>query len=392
MNRQGANYVESVGDPMPRPWQTKKHNITWLCIVSSVFVFAIVFFGFFNSTSLEEVTISLKEQNTQNFVEGSTIFLTYAHNGDFNFSENGNVTFSKHETCWKRFKSKSTCKLFAINGYNTDSIIANHTTTTLDLSAYKFPKASNMDSLKAISKNKEYIRYGDLQCDIKFKSALVPPSFRKKGPIESYKYVFADTYRFGDWKRWRIKDTIFCQDTIHLYAKKIIKPAYNEYISSFKTDDGKTAVKYVKHPEVITYVFADSKLHSQQLDLFSRSTWFQIMNRTCCNLFIRSIEFPCDENCKFVLSFSTPMYFDKLSIEPDAERPNEIVYSSPEKIKALKKSGLYVYARDVSVNNQEMINFCIATFLGVLISYIIEFSKRLYNAKKDEEYAARNGQ
>jgi hypothetical protein len=104
------------------------------------------------------------------------------------------------------------------------------------------------------------------------------------------------------------------------------------------------------------------------------------------------VEFPCEQNCRFVLSFASPMFFDILSVEPDSKNSNELVYSSPEKIQALKESGLYVFARDISANNQEMINFLLATILGIIISYVIEFGKRLYNYRQQKSYEQRTKQ
>lgn len=52
MNRQAANYIESVGDPMPRPWQDKRHNKIWLYIVGGIFLVILALFWLINGTRL----------------------------------------------------------------------------------------------------------------------------------------------------------------------------------------------------------------------------------------------------------------------------------------------------------------------------------------------------
>ncbi len=390
MNKQSANYVESVGDPMPRKWQDKKHNITWLCVVLSVFVLTFVLFALFNSTKLETADISLTEQNENNCILGSTIYVTYAQGGDFNFSANGEVTFRQPESWWKRKISPASLCVFAQNLYDQDRIIKEDTLTTLNFKGYKLPDFANSDPMRKITDEKEYIRYSDLLFSAKIKSSLVS-LFHLNRHIEP-KILYGDLYRFEE-KDGRIKrDTIISKSHMHLYAKRCIDTIYaspenDVLIDSVRVPEG-IIKRYQRAAHLKTnYVFNNSSRHSYDLSLFRFSRYVRFYNRTCCNLFIRSIEFPCKENCRLVLSFSSPMYFDKLSIKPDIENPNEIIYSSPEKIRALQESGLYVYARDISINYQDMLNFLLATFLGIMISYIIEFVKRLYTARKDKQYA-----
>ena len=397
MNRQAANYVESVGDPMPRIWQTKKHNIIGLCIVSALFILFSLFFWFFNHTSLDIADISLTEQNPNNCVLASNIYLTYSQSGDFDFSENGEVTYYPSENRWKRLWSPAKCAVFAENYYDQKRIIAEDTLTILNVSDYERPSFANSDKNRAISDKKEYIIYSDLLFSTKFKSSLVSPiNFYE---IEREKSLYADFYRYEDQVSMIAhRDTILAERNMHLYAKVIMDTVItgkelidNKLISTEQTKEGtqyiyKADYKCLMYLIPKEYVFGNKQRNSSTLFLFGIQRYLRLANRTCCNLYIRSVQFPCDSDCRFILSFSSPMYFDKLSIEPDEENPNEIIYSSPEKIKLLKASGLYVYARDVSSNKQDMLNFFFATMLGILISYFIEFCKRLYNARMDKLY------
>lgn len=387
MNRQGANYVESVGDPMPRAWQTKKHNRIWLGITLCAFLGVFVFFWFFNRTSLETATISLTEQNEKNRITQSTIYLTYSQAGDFDFSANGEITYNNPKNGWERFWAPATCQLFAKNYYDQDKIVAEDKPTTLKFEGYECPPSVNKDNSKYITDKKDYYPYSDLLFKTKFKSSLLNPLKIRKERL--YKQFGADLYRFEERTVITHKDTISLSANMHLYAQRYID--IQEHEESSYTEDSLLRYKsYVTYKPYV--IFADAARKTRELYLFTIKRYVRLTNRTCCNLHIQSIEFPCDSNCKFVLSFSSPMYFDKLSIEPDEAKPHEIIYSSPEKIQALKDSGLYVYARDVSANNQEMLNFFLATLLGILISYVIEFSKRLYVAKKDEKYLNKNNQ
>ena len=381
MNRQAANYIESVGDPMPRAWQTNKHNWIWLGITLSAFISVFIFFWFFNRTSLETATISLTEQNERNRIIKSTIYLTYAQVGDFDFSANGEVSYNNPKNCWERFWSPASCQLFAENYYDQDKIVAEDKPTALNLEGYDCPPRVNKDSAKFITDKKDYYRYSDLLFNVKFKSSLINPLKTRK--VRSIKQLGADLFRFEERTIVTHKDTVSLSANMHLYGRRYVD-IQEHYDSSF-TEDSRLI-----HKNTIVYkpytVFADVARNTRDLYLFHIRRYLRMTNRTCCNLHIQSIEFPCNLNCRFVLSFSSPVYFDKLSIEPDEVKPHEIIYSSPEKIKALAESGLYVYARDVSANNQEMLNFFLATLLGILISYVIEFGKRLYVAQKDKKF------
>lgn len=399
MNRPAANYYESVGDPMPRPWQTKKHNVIWLITTLFLFVFILFLFWFFNRTSLEEATISLTEQKENNRIIGSSIYLTYSQAGDFYFSENGKVTYTlPTNNRFIRFFMPANCQLFTINYYDQDKIVNEDTLTSLNLSGYSLVPEANKDSTKRLSDEKKYLQYSDLLFYAKIKSSLINPYI----PHRNYsdKRLLADLYRYEERNIHYTKDTLTLRQNIHLYAASC-------HLDYDETEMHNLTTYLREHPEIkqlqgnelyslvpslyqSNYVFADSKRKSRQLDIWKWARRMRFTNRTCCNLYIKSVEFPCDSNCCFILSFASPMYFDKLSISPDEEIANEIRYSSPEKIEELKKSGLYVYARDVSANNQEMFNFLFATILGVLMSYVIEFGKRLYTRHKDKQLQMKN--
>lgn len=390
MNRQAANYIESVGDPMPRPWQDKRHNKIWLYIVGGIFLVILALFWLINGTSLEEATISIKEQHKHNHIIQSNIYLTYAHNGDFNFAENGEVRYVMPKNFWQRFIAPATCQMFCKNYYDQDEIIKLDTLTSLDLSKYGAPEGWNKDSSKVITNNKEYFRYSDLSIDAKIKSSLIFPRFI---PYKlDTNVVYADAYRYSERKKSIKKDILTCSTKEHLYGKHIINQwIISESDQTVKIENGEQKIHTQEIGQKEIHIFGDASINSQQIDIFRIARRLpRITNRTCCNLYIKKIEFPCDSNCRFILSFASPMSFDKLSIKPDEERPNELIYSSPEKILQLKESGLYIFARDVSMNNQEMLNFLLATFLGILISYFVEFSKRLYTRRMDISYAKRN--
>ncbi len=363
MNKQAANYVESVGDPMPRAWQTKKHNRRWLTVTLCAFIGFFIFFWYFNRTSIETATISLTEQNENNLITQSTIYLSYSQGGDFDFHENGEVPYKKAGSRWKRFWSPTYCRLFAVNYYAYDRMYSEDTLTWLNLKDYACPSKFNHVSWCKISDNKEYYRYSDLLFKAKLKSSMINPLT----PFQHFpkKELLADNHMFIESNSSINVDTAFATSNIHLYARLFFDTTSNRLLQSGQYE-------YCPIP------------------FFNISRYLRFTNRTCCNLYIQSIEFPCDSNCRFVLSFASPMCFDKLSIEPDETKPHELIYSSPDKIKALEKSGLYVYARDISANDQEMYNFLLATFIGFLFSYVIEFIKRLYTARKDEKFLKQN--
>lgn len=397
MNRQAANYYESVGDSMPRPWQTTRHNVIWLIITLFLFLFLLFLFWFFNRTSLEEATISLTEQKEKNRIIGSTIYLTYSQAGDFYFSENGNVTYTMFtNNRFVRFFMPARCQLFTINYFDQDKIVKEDTLVSLNLKGYSLVAEANKDSTKRLSSEKKYLQYSDMLFYAKIKSSLINPYIPHKN--YSDKRLLPDLYRYEERDIRYTEDTLTLRQNIHLYATKLVTYDDSELDNLKKYFREHPEKKQLQGQEVYsflpllkqTFVFADSKRYSHQLDIWKWKRNLRFTNRTCCNLYIKSVEFPCDSNCRFILSFASPMYFDKLSITPDEERANEIIYSSPEKIEELKNSGLYVYARDVSANNQEMLNFLFATILGVLMSYVIEFSKRLYTRHKDKQLQMKN--
>ena len=57
MNRQAANYIESVGDNQHYEWQTPRHN--WVCLVITIIALGILFFLFYadNRVNKEEFYI-----------------------------------------------------------------------------------------------------------------------------------------------------------------------------------------------------------------------------------------------------------------------------------------------------------------------------------------------
>ena len=129
MNRQAANYVESVGDNKHYEWQTLKHNRWGFGISLFFFIVLLVTFWLFNRTSLETASISLKETAENNNIEQSTIYMAYSQVGDFNFAaKEGEVTYRMPKNWWQRICAPAKTAFFAINSYNQDSI---YTLTTI---------------------------------------------------------------------------------------------------------------------------------------------------------------------------------------------------------------------------------------------------------------------
>jgi hypothetical protein len=112
-------------------------------------------------------------------------------------------------------------------------------------------------------------------------------------------------------------------------------------------------------------------------------------NISCIHINRNGLHFPKAVKKGFHIRYQSPMIFDAISIEPDSRTESILSYTSPAKIQQINTEGLTLVARSVAnANFQETLNFVYATLIGLIFSFFVEFSKRLYNYRRQKIYEA----
>lgn len=387
MNRQAANYVESVGDNKNYEWQTPKHNF-W-CLLVTIFLLGITFALFYvqNRAGLDEFSVEIIDSvpNLKKF----EYHIDFGKRKDFERGANYGRTTTISQEQFEGFRIYATCdidKQKYLNILNDSAYIIHHG----DSIEAQLRRMSN--------KAKPNASYGLYEFqNIHFKTRINSPYLSSiMSTRQKLKYTQdkpkVDTSLFyeGPYKRdisyYYKKDTFCLISDFHLY--KAVERTYVDKVVGEETRiiDGKmeTVQKIGRYS---TYaIYSPDSVFGYFNEMFmgaANKHWNPFVNLSTCNIRIKGIQFPRAEQNELVLSFNAPMNFDIISISPDSATDTQLIFNSPAKIKRIEQGDLYVYARSVaSINIQETVNFVYATLIGLIFSFLIEFSKRLYKYRR----------
>lgn len=340
MNRQAANYVESVGDPMPRTWQTPKHNF-W-CLVLTLSLLGIVFLLYYLQNSVKLDTIELNYTGDSQCLKKFEYHIDFGQKGEFERQADYGRKTTLDGSQYYGYRVFFTCKL--------------------DVEKYNQYLRAHQDDL---SKVKDRYVYQQFNVNTKFHAHGVG--------IPSYHYILY-TQEHPQKKTWDNLTGQFHQE-VNVYTHKDTI-CYKNKISLFGSKNKVSECEYnIKSP----------RLSDVGIGRIRKYRFFSNIGIT--NVRFKKVVFPDIDKKEMILSFSSPMYFDIVSIQPDHRTDTQLFYESPEKIRQIENGDLYIFARSITtINHQETLNFLYATLIGIIISFCIEFMKRLYTAKKDEKF------
>lgn len=108
-----------------------------------------------------------------------------------------------------------------------------------------------------------------------------------------------------------------------------------------------------------------------------------VFNRNISAMHLKGMKGVNPHKTRLVFLYRTAMDFDVMGLEPDQRRPSMLVYESPEKIRTICEEGLFIYGHSLSnARKIETLNFILAALVGLLVSVLFDFVKRLLETRK----------
>lgn len=362
MNRQSANYVESVGDNKHYEWQTPWHN-RWMWLFT-VLLLAVIFGLFYlqNKVHKEEFIIRFDEydQNVNDF-SGPLVKIA-----------------------------------------ETDTILPAFARFDVEIQHDYSGDFSQKTNLVNIYPNKDLKNYVAISTITQLDTTVVPKVYYELKIEEPLK------------PKWWQHDTVLvdklltCEiDLVDSYFEKILSKGTLNPIDTTDELQGNCIMSYnnTKNDNNITHLrslkFFSQYVYNGQIKKDARtipmliylgnSKWWRIfnINSSCITIKKGGMKLPRAKKRALHISYQSPMTFDVLSLQPDSISATSVVFSSPEKLKNISDNGLTIVARSVAnANFQETLNFVYATLIGLIFSFFVEFSKRLYNYRRQKIYEA----
>ena len=423
MNRQSANYVESVGDNKHYDWQTPKHNRLWLLFTLASLGLVLWLFITQNTVHEEEVSISLQEIDSLNAPFASLeVNLSYDYSGDFTYSSDNILVYSK------KTGKPSKDFLWAYAVFSLKGTDENHQYVKVTNDYNMRHKQGKRPEMVLVEKT--------LECDMVFNTVYRPVfnhtmykitgKYTAQKPFEK-KYILPQT--LDDYSTYLSGDTIHTHTISQLYYKSLFGKKKHPVAFPRTTHviDPQTGIETLKHTqevqdmdydEYMDYINQEAKnyrivmptittevvesfyaLHAttsyinktDTLYMYSGKSHMPLANKnvSCVRIQQGGLQLPNAEKTSFNIRYQSPMLFETLSIEPDIQTGTMISYTSPEKLKQINDEGLMIVARSIAnANFQETLNFFYATLIGFIFSFIVEFTKRLYSYRRQKIYAA----
>jgi hypothetical protein len=392
-----ANYFDSVGEDRHYEWQTPKHNF-W-CLIVSFILLVLVFILFYaqNKPRLDEfdVTVSDSEQNLSNF----EFHIDYGKPTDFNRRANYGKTSTLNNDEFNN-ENYNGFRLYATCDIDREKYKENYN-KGMAISRGSWVDEFVRNQVKDPNANAEYCLnpFQKMQCDVQLYSPYVSSIFSS---IAKYKYTEKHPDELKNWypykglysvdkKQFYRNDTLYNENAFTLYrAVEYVVKCDTDTIGTIynKLENGEVEKKYkVAITERNQYAFFDpDTFYSFYKTMYIggiRKRFNPLINTSLCNFQINHMQFPNAKTNRLVISFNSPMNYDILSIKPDSVTDTQLIYYSPENISRIERGDLYVCARSIaSMNIQETWNFIYATIIGIIISFGIEYWKRLYNYRR----------
>ncbi|MBQ6790173.1 MAG: hypothetical protein IJP76_01805 [Paludibacteraceae bacterium] len=426
MNRQAANYVESVGDKTHYEWQTPWHNRMWLCI--TIAILAGVFWVFIKQNEIHEEELSISLQKTDTFsapLKACDIEIRYDYSGDFSYSPIGKVKTKNKQGEYEDVK---------------DFVWVYATITPMEIDTKPFyskvPKNYKMNH-KYGERPERILVERILDCDMSLNTLYRPVINNEMQKITGkntkkhpYQQRYINPNALVDYTAYVEGDVIKMHSTSQVYSKSLLKnkkvcvaisPKNIVYAdrASGRTIGQKTIPgeyrmmdidEYEKYlstnfkphqvdsisAEVLAEKFFSTRVNSSYnrkdtLDMFHGRNPIALTNRnvSCVRINRGGLKLPDAQKQGFHIRYQAPMIFENVSITPDLQTENTLSYTSPEKLKLINQEGLIVVARSLAnANIQDTLNFVYATLIGLIFSFFVEFNKRLYNYHRQKVYAS----
>lgn len=396
MNRQAANYIESVGDNQHYEWQTPRHN--WVCLVITIIALGILFFLFYadNRVNKEEFYIDCKCDPRQPPFAIFDINIRYDYSGDFALAQDGVTIRGKNGEKIKNYMSiYATIQQDTSHTPNAEykivpeSFQPSNTEEHPELVLVERKVEGCVKAITAydrmdIDANLITAKNGTPQIPLLFEEIYANSLNRIESYSESCTIVNDFTLEvFNDF--WYQKS-----DSIKIIFgdnRTIIMPIDNYIKSTYFTNRLNKAKENGYNDELDMY-----KKHRFRNKLFVSPIYigkrgWHLFNKNSSCIHVKSLQLPNATDKALNICYESPMVFDILSIEPDYKNSTKISYYSPEKIQEINERGLVVSARSITnANTQETWNFIYATLIGLVFSFLIEFIKRLYCYYKQKNY------
>ena len=420
MNRQSANYVESVGDDKHYEWQTPWHNRLWLCL--TILGLGGIFFMFMlqNKVHMEDMSITLKDMDSTSVpLESCDIILNYDYSGDFSLSSDGKTVIDL-----RTLRPRKNFLWIYADLSTSDSTKGQSYTKVSDDYALHHDLGMRPERVM-IEKT--------LECDLELNTVYRPilnhkmynitGKFTAQHPF-SKKYIYPNTLE--DFNAYVANDTLKMHSRVQVYSKSLVKartvkqviPIRTEYVYKdsitgqkklLKVEDS-TKVVYMSYDDFVSKYPNDKSLKEasfvesfysvrvntshgikDKITLYDGRNPVVAANKniSCIHINRNGLHFPKAVKKEFQIRYQSPMIFDAISIEPDSRTESILSYTSPAKIQQINTEGLTLVARSVAnANFQETLNFVYATLIGLIFSFFVEFSKRLYNYRRQKIYEA----
>lgn len=415
MNRQAANYVESVGDNKHYDWQTPKHNRWMLAITVSLLIFVFWIFIKQNTIHREVMSISLVDVDTTSSpLLSCNVSVNYDYSGDFIHSSDGKIYNTKN------FVTVDASIVMSENGTN------HHYTMVPDNYTMHHDYGKRPEQVLVTKK---------LECDFSLQTVYRPvidhkvynitKAYTENNPfskqfIEPNALVDVNAYLDGDIIRTHAKWDVFNKSLLNPRKNSIIirTQTYNQSTGETISKDSVVMMSYeeyknwllvtnkkkntsvpnqILNEEKIVEPFYEVQVRNpnnvvkEKLMLYSGHNQLLLANRNVSCVYINQggLQLPKAQKQEFTLGYQSPMLFDEISIEPDKRTESKLIYTSQEKLQQINEEGLMIVARSVAnANVQETLNFLYATLIGLIFSFFVEFNKRLYNARRQRIYAS----
>lgn len=395
-----SNYFDSVGENHHYEWQTPLHNF-W-CLIATIAVLSVVFalFYFRNSSDPDVFDLSASAQNPN--LSAFEFHIDFGKKREFDRkADYGKTSTLDNDTLYGDANFDGFI-LFATCDIDTTEYVKQLRQET----AISFSPEIDSEIRNLSGNPKKEAQYGLYPFqEVYFKTNIESPYFSSflntipritqtpKHPHKNSYFYYRGPYR-AEYEHYFKNSILYSEHKFELF-KAVEQTTQLDTVDTIweKLDERRLPRNYVVKKKNSYGFYSPNSRFNYFNEMYIGGVnkgWNPFINSSVCQFIIKPIKFPEAKTNRLVLSFNAPMQFDIISIPPDSITDTQMFFYTPEKIKRLSTEELYVYSRSIaSMNYQETWNFIYASLIGIIISFCIEFGKRLYNYRRQRLYKAR---